>query len=137
MYDNLLDPSHLGYVHLRTIGGNARTHMNAQMQVTGDDSIVRNVRHMPDSEALPTYTAAYPFKDRIDRWQEIEIHLSHLFYHLICDGLANAGHMVKNRLPFDLPPESLKKDKYCDMPLKKINLLKTVDEVFHYSMRLI
>ncbi|MGG5870816.1 Rieske 2Fe-2S domain-containing protein [Pseudomonas peli] len=78
IHDNLLDLSHLGYVHLHTIGGNARIHMNAQMQVTGDDESVKVVRYMPDSEPPPTYTAAYPFKGRIDRWQEIEFNLSHL-----------------------------------------------------------
>ena len=88
IHDNLLDLSHLGYVHLRTIGGNAKIHMNAHMQVTGDDNSVRVVRHMPDSEPPPTYTAAYPFKGRIDRWQEIEFHLSHL---LIWTGAVDAG----------------------------------------------
>lgn len=88
IHDNLLDLSHLGYVHLRTIGGNATIHMNAQMQVTADDNAVRVVRHMPDSEPPPTYSAAYPFKGRIDRWQEIEFHLSHL---LIWTGAVDAG----------------------------------------------
>jgi vanillate O-demethylase monooxygenase subunit len=88
IHDNLLDLSHLGYVHLHTIGGNAKIHMNAQMHVTGDESAVRVVRYMPDSEPPPTYSAAYPFKGRIDRWQEIEFHLSHL---LIWTGAVDAG----------------------------------------------
>lgn len=88
IHDNLLDLSHLGYVHLRTIGGNAKIHMNAQTHVTADENAVRVVRHMPDSEPPPTYTAAYPFKGRIDRWQEIEFHLSHL---LIWTGAVDAG----------------------------------------------
>ncbi len=33
IHDNLMDLSHLGYVHLRTIGGNASIHMNAEMKV--------------------------------------------------------------------------------------------------------
>lgn len=88
IHDNLLDLSHLGYVHLHTIGGNARIHMNAQMQVSGDDESVRVVRYMPDSEPPPTYSAAYPFKGRIDRWQEIEFNLSHL---RIWTGAVDAG----------------------------------------------
>jgi vanillate O-demethylase monooxygenase subunit len=88
IHDNLLDLSHLGYVHLLTIGGNASIHMNAQMQVTGDESSVTVVRHMLDSEPPPTYTAAYPFKGRIDRWQEIEFQLSHL---KIWTGAVDAG----------------------------------------------
>lgn len=88
IHDNLLDLSHLGYVHLHTIGGNARIHMNAQTQVTGDDESVKVVRYMPDSDPPPTYTAAYPFKGKIDRWQEIEFHLSHL---KIWTGAVDAG----------------------------------------------
>lgn len=78
IHDNLLDLSHLGYVHLRTIGGNAKLHMNARMDVESEGTSVRVVRHMPASEPPPTYTAAYPFKGLIDRWQEIVFHPSHL-----------------------------------------------------------
>lgn len=78
IHDNLLDLSHLGYVHLRTIGGNASIHMNAHMQVDSDDTTVKVTRHMPDSVPPPTYTAAYPFKGKVDRWQEIEFHVTHL-----------------------------------------------------------
>jgi vanillate O-demethylase monooxygenase subunit len=88
IHDNLLDLSHLGYVHLRTIGGNAHIHMNAQMQVSGDEQSVRVVRHMLDSEPPPTYRDAYPFKGRIDRWQEIEFQPSHL---CIWTGAVDAG----------------------------------------------
>ena len=78
VHDNLMDLSHLGYVHLKTIGGNASLHMNAKMMVQGEGDTVRVVRHMPDSEPPPTYSAAYPFKGRIDRWQEIEFFVNHL-----------------------------------------------------------
>jgi len=78
IHDNLLDLSHLGYVHLKTIGGNARLHMNAQMNVTQEGDIVKVVRKMPGSTPPPTYTAAWPFGEQVDRWQEIEFHLSHL-----------------------------------------------------------
>ncbi|MGF2687516.1 Rieske 2Fe-2S domain-containing protein [Marinobacter sp. DUT-3] len=88
IHDNLLDLSHLGYVHLKTIGGNAKVHMNAQMDVSSDEKSVHVVRHMLDSEPPPTYTAAYPFKGRVDRWQEIEFHISHL---RIWTGAVDAG----------------------------------------------
>ena len=78
IHDNLLDLSHLGYVHLRTIGGNASIHMNAQVRVDSDERSVRVTRHLPDSVPPPTYTAAYPFKGNVDRWQEIEFCVSHL-----------------------------------------------------------
>ena len=78
IHDNLLDLSHLGYVHLKTIGGDAKTHMNAQMDVQSEDDKVTVKRYMPNSTPPPTYTAAYPFKDKIDRWQEIEFCPSHI-----------------------------------------------------------
>lgn len=88
IHDNLLDLSHLGYVHLKTIGGNAAVHMNAQLKVEQQGEVVRVVRHMPDSEPPPTYTAAWPFKGRIDRWQEVEFHTSHC---LIWTGAMDVG----------------------------------------------
>ena len=88
IHDNLLDLSHLGYVHLRTIGGDANTHMNAEMQTSPKGNYVKVVRHMPNSMPPPTYTAAYPFTGRIDRWQEIEFLPSHL---KIWTGAVDAG----------------------------------------------
>jgi phenylpropionate dioxygenase-like ring-hydroxylating dioxygenase large terminal subunit len=78
IHDNLMDLSHLGYVHLKTIGGNARMHMSAEMKVTQDGDSVKVVRQMPGSVPPPTYLAAWPFGDKCDRWQEIEFDLSHL-----------------------------------------------------------
>ena len=45
IHDNLLDLSHLGYVHLKTIGGNARLHMNAEMKVSAEGDRVREVKY--------------------------------------------------------------------------------------------
>lgn len=78
IHDNLLDLSHLGYVHLKTIGGNARQHMTAETKVTAEGDTVRVVRLMPGTPPPPTYKAAWPFGDSCDRWQEIEFHVSHL-----------------------------------------------------------
>jgi vanillate O-demethylase monooxygenase subunit len=78
IHDNLLDLSHLGYVHLKTIGGNARLHMNAEMKVTSEGDSVKVVRLMPGSTPPPTYMAAWPFGEKCDRWQEIEFDVSHL-----------------------------------------------------------
>jgi vanillate O-demethylase monooxygenase subunit len=78
IHDNLLDLSHLGYVHLNTIGGNAKVHMNAELKVEGAGDQVRVLRYMPNSAPPPTYTGAWPFKGNIDRWQEVEFKVSHL-----------------------------------------------------------
>jgi vanillate O-demethylase monooxygenase subunit len=88
IHDNLLDLSHLGYVHLKTIGGNAPLHMNAETRVSGEGDTVTLVRWMPDSDPPPTYTAAWPFSGQVDRWQEIEFHVSHI---LIWTGAMDAG----------------------------------------------
>ena len=88
VHDNLLDLSHLGYVHANTIGGNAKIHMNAEMKVKSEGNTVCVTRHMPNSAPPPTYTAAYPFKGNVDRWQEIKFFPSHLE---IWTGAVDAG----------------------------------------------
>jgi vanillate O-demethylase monooxygenase subunit len=77
IHDNLLDLSHLGYVHTRTIGGNASIHFKPEMTVADGPDWVRVVRHMHNSEPPPTYLEAWPFAGPIDRWQEIEFRVSH------------------------------------------------------------
>lgn len=88
IHDNLLDLSHLGYVHTKTIGGNPGLHMNAQLKVTQQGDVVRVVRLLPNSEPPPTYSAAWPFAGRIDRWQEVESQISHM---LIWTGAMDVG----------------------------------------------
>jgi vanillate O-demethylase monooxygenase subunit len=78
IHDNLLDLSHLGYVHLKTIGGNAKLHMNAHMTVIQDGDVVKVVRRMPASAPPPTYREAWRFGATVDRWLEIEFHVTHL-----------------------------------------------------------
>jgi hypothetical protein len=51
--------------------------------------VVRVVRWMPGSDPPPpTYSAAWPSVGRIDRWQEVEFHPSHL---LIWTGAMDVG----------------------------------------------
>ncbi|MET0264735.1 MAG: aromatic ring-hydroxylating dioxygenase subunit alpha [Duganella sp.] len=78
IHDNLLDLSHVGYLHGKTIGGNAKVHMEAPTVVTSEGEKVRVVRWMKDSQPPATYTAAWPFKGAVDRWQEIEFHMTYL-----------------------------------------------------------
>jgi phenylpropionate dioxygenase-like ring-hydroxylating dioxygenase large terminal subunit len=79
IHDNLLDLTHLGYVHTRTIGGNAAVHVSAEMTIEDGPDWVRVVRHMRNCAAPPTYLEAWPFTGNgmIDRWQEIEFRISH------------------------------------------------------------
>ena len=70
--DNLLDLSHLAYVHRQTLGGNPEAHFNAQMETTHTARSVKVARRMPDCEPPPTYTRMVDIKGRVDRWQDIE-----------------------------------------------------------------
>jgi len=88
VHDNLLDLSHLGYVHTQTIGGNAKIHTKPEMTIEDGPEWVRVVRHMRASEAPPAYLEAWPFEGPIDRWQEIEFRISHF---LIWTGGMDAG----------------------------------------------
>jgi phenylpropionate dioxygenase-like ring-hydroxylating dioxygenase large terminal subunit len=72
MIDNLMDLTHLGYVHRRTVGGNPATHVDAKMETAQTQAGVRFTRWMLDSVPPPTYVAAWGFKGRVDRWQEFE-----------------------------------------------------------------
>lgn len=89
MNDNLMDLSHLGFVHKKTIGGNPEIHVSADMKVTRSDDGVKAVRWMLDSIPPPTYMRLVPsLGDRVDRWQEIE------YFHgliRIYTGAVNAG----------------------------------------------
>lgn len=71
--DNLMDLTHVGYVHTRTIGGTPEAHSNAETKVTRSATGVKVSRWMLNSIPPPAYTQAVKFtKDRVDRWMEIE-----------------------------------------------------------------
>ena len=70
--DNILDLTHLAYVHAGTIGGNAQTHFAAKTQVNFDSNTVQLVRHMPSSVPPSTYVKAGKFEGLVDRWQEVD-----------------------------------------------------------------
>jgi len=72
LYDNLLDLTHVGYVHKHTIGGDAESHSNAEMHTTRTENGVHVIRWLRDSNPPPTYAKAYPFKGKVDRWIEID-----------------------------------------------------------------
>ncbi len=71
--DNLMDLTHVGYVHGRTIGGTPQAHSEADNTVKATANGVKVLRWMPDSVPPPAYTAAHKFNtERVDRWMEIE-----------------------------------------------------------------
>jgi phenylpropionate dioxygenase-like ring-hydroxylating dioxygenase large terminal subunit len=72
LHDNLLDLTHLAYVHGKTIGGTPEIHFNAKTNVERTNRGVKVTRHLPDSVAPPTYAKLVNFKGKVDRWQEFE-----------------------------------------------------------------
>jgi vanillate O-demethylase monooxygenase subunit len=72
MVDNLMDLTHLGYLHARTVGGNPAVHVDAEMKTARTPTGIRFTRWMRNSVPPPTYVKAAGFKGRVDRWQEFE-----------------------------------------------------------------
>ena len=72
MIDNLMDLTHLGYVHASTIGGNPMTHVEAKMDVERTPLGLKFTRWMLNSVPPPTYVKAVGFQSRIDRVQKFE-----------------------------------------------------------------
>ena len=55
MIDNLMDLTHLGYVHNRTIGGDPNTHVTADMETRPTENGAYFIRWLPDCQPPPTY----------------------------------------------------------------------------------
>ena len=71
--DNLMDLTHVGYVHLKTIGGTPQAHSEADTKTTRTETGVNVTRWMENSVPPPAYTAACKFgTPTVDRWMEID-----------------------------------------------------------------
>ena len=72
MIDNLMDLTHLGYVHARTIGGQPNAHVAAEMETRPTGNGAYFIRWMMDHDPPPTYRKGGNFTGKVDRWQEFE-----------------------------------------------------------------
>src|SRR5262249_47529865 len=72
MVDNLMDLTHLGYLHARTVGGNPSAHVGAEMETTRTLTGFKFTRWMRNSVPPPSYVRAAGVQGRVDRWQEFE-----------------------------------------------------------------
>ncbi len=72
MVDNLMDLTHLGYLHAKTVGGNPAAHVGAEMKTTRTSTGIKFTRWLRNSVPPPTYVKAAGFTGRVDRWQEFE-----------------------------------------------------------------
>jgi phenylpropionate dioxygenase-like ring-hydroxylating dioxygenase large terminal subunit len=71
--DNLLDATHLAYVHGSTVGGSdPGVHMRATSSLQATPTGLRYERMMRDAPAPPAYSACVSFAGNIDRWQEFD-----------------------------------------------------------------
>jgi len=70
--DNLMDLTHLAYVHAANVGGEAKAHIEAKTEVRPTDRGVFVKRWMPGCPPPPTYRKSVPLPERVDRWQEFE-----------------------------------------------------------------
>ena len=62
MVDNLMDLTHLGYVHATTIGGNPAQHVEAKMETERTPLGLKFTRWMLNSLPPPTYVRAVGFR---------------------------------------------------------------------------
>ena len=69
--DNLIDLSHVGWVHRKTIGGTPTAHSAAKMSTERDGDVVHVRRWLPDTVPPPTYVRAVGFTGTIDRYMQI------------------------------------------------------------------
>jgi len=72
MIDNLMDLTHLAFVHERTIGGDPDTQVNHELIVEKTEKGVKLTRWMENSPPPPTFRKAYNFQGKIDRWGEFK-----------------------------------------------------------------
>jgi len=72
MVDNLMDLTHLGYLHAKTIGGNPSQHVEAEMKTVRTPTGVKFTRWMRSSPPPPSYVKAAGFQGRVDRLQSFE-----------------------------------------------------------------
>jgi len=72
MVDNLMDLTHLGYLHARTVGGNPGAHVEADMKTVRTPTGLKFTRWMRNSLPPPSYVKAAGFQGRVDRCQEFE-----------------------------------------------------------------
>lgn len=72
MMDNLMDLTHLGYVHVSTIGGDPEAHNEAELTSTQTDNGAHFLRWMINSPPPPSFVKAAGFKGMVDRWSDFE-----------------------------------------------------------------
>ena len=68
--DNVLDVTHLAYVHAGSIGASSITEFPARVE--REPGLVRLTRRIPDRPPPPLYREAGGFEGNVERWQIVE-----------------------------------------------------------------
>jgi len=95
LIDNILDLTHVVFVHKTTLAGGGVT--ETPLEVTVDGDVVRAQRLMRNVDTAPIYRAARNLHGKIDRWQFLEFRPP--IYARITLGAREAG----SDLPFGTP----------------------------------
>src|SRR6266545_3329855 len=103
LIDNILDLTHVVFVHKTTLAGGGVAETPLEVEVEGD--VVRAQRLMHNVDTAPIYKAARNLHGKIDRWQFLEFQPP--IYARITLGAREAG----SDLPFGTPTVSLAFDR--------------------------
>ncbi len=70
--ENLMDLSHLSYLHKNSIGSSSEDSANANMDVSRTPDGMRFLRIMRDADAPATWQKRYKIGAKVDRWSDFE-----------------------------------------------------------------
>ena len=97
LIDNLMDLTHVGYVHHPTIGGVPTAHANAKTIIEPTPRGLKFTRWILDGPPSPMVQMQVPFSGNVDRWQEFELVAPSVVKHSAGSVDANTGAYDKGR----------------------------------------
>jgi phenylpropionate dioxygenase-like ring-hydroxylating dioxygenase large terminal subunit len=93
LLENLMDLSHLSYVHRNNIGSSQEDSANAKTEVQKTPTGVRFLRLMMNAKPAPSTIERYGFTGNVDRWSDFEFVAPSLVIQY--SGAVNAGDYEK------------------------------------------
>ena len=72
LVDNLMDLTHIGFLHAKTIGGTPKVHIEASQETIATENGVHMIRWALNCPPPPTFVKAMGFTGNIDRWSDFE-----------------------------------------------------------------
>jgi len=93
--ENLMDLSHLSYLHKSSIGSSKVDSANAQMEVNRTDRGLHFLRVMRNADAPANWRKRYPTGEKVDRWSDFEYLAPNIVIQF--SGGVNAGEYDQGR----------------------------------------